>query len=513
MTEVNDQYQAPPHLNKQYKEKVDIQFIFNNQVERCLRNLGSGYFPENVEALLRIIPGGSYDKILLKHEEWNPNVTDFEYEYAGPIRLGSEKEPLTYPINNYSDDLKPVPYTKNEDEEKVIDWEHPDIRSPRLVTKEVPDYMMLFKIILQEAEDTGLSWKTEAINAEYGLYPEKEEIDKIIPTPLDDPKKNDVPRQNPLYHICWIKHKGIPKRVTNFRGYALGINEGEKPWFFTEIAHRQKKQKPIVLMITATQGEGKTYCGIRLAEIFDKKFDPDKQIVMDRTNILKLVSGRGGLKRNQVILIDESQWGASAREWGKKEQIKLMKFLAAARFKGYIIIIVALHRSMLDSIIRERIINFHIHMEERGHATVYQPKHARFDESRYPARVGKLLVQMPDYDVCEYPTCLTCPENETCMTIRARYERNKTHFVESEADKDSKTEMAEAAAEMSERDLAEMLIDDIQEIRVNRNGFYDTSDVKYVLLDKYGADISGKKSERVRIHLMKLKPPPPKPLV
>jgi len=287
----------------------------------------------------------------------------------------------------------------------------------------------------------------------------------------------------------------------------VGIGDNEKPWFFNEIAIRQTKQKPVVGMVTATQGEGKTYTAIRLAEIFDPRFDPDKQIVMSRSKILSLVSGRGGLKRNQVIIIDESQWGASAREWGNKEQLKLMKFLAAARFKGYVILIVSLHRSMLDSIIRERIINYHIHMEERGRATVYAPSHARFDEQRYPHRKGGLILQLPDYDTCDYITCLTCEKNETCMTIRARYERNKAAFIEGEADKDAKEEMRQAAAEMSEKELAELLLDDVGNIRINRNDFYDTNDVRAILFDKYGADISGKKSERVRIYLMKLVPP------
>ena len=501
-----------PQGNQQYKDKVDIQFMFNNQVQRCLLNLGSGYFPENVEALLRIIPGASFDKIQYRRKEWNPVVEEFQYEFAGPIRLGSPTEPVMEEINEWSGKEYPIPYITIKDEEtgaeeKIIDWTDPHIISPRLIEKEAPDYMMLFKIILQEAEDTGLSWKTEGINSEYGLYPSKEDLDAIKPEPLDDPKKNEFPEQNPLHQTCWINYKGIPKRVTNFRGYACGIGMGEKPWFFTEIAHRQKKEKPIVLMVTATQGEGKTYCAIRIAEIFDKKFDPDKQIVMDRTTILKLVSGRGNLKRDQVIIVDESQWGASAREWGNKDQIKLMKFLAAARFKGYMIIIVSLHRSMLDSIIRKRIINFHIHMESRGEAVVYQPKHARFDESDYPARMGKLRLQMPDYDQCELPSCLTCNENENCMTFRARYERNKTEFVEGEAEKDSKSEMAAAAQDMSEKDLAPMAADHIDEIGLTSKGYYNIDDIRFVLEDHYGLEISQRKGTRVRAYLMRIIPP------
>ena len=463
MSDIKDQYPLPiiPEGNQQYKDKVDIQFLFNNQVQRCLLNLGSGYFPENVEALLRIIPGGSYDKILHRRKEWNPLVEEFEYNYTGPLKVGSIKKPFMERIGK-TRKRYPTPYITIKDEEAgteetIIDWTNPHIISPRLVEKEAPDYMTLFKIILQEAEDTGLSWKTEAITSEYGLYPKIEE-DLGTQTPLKNPKKNEPQEQNPLHQICWINYKGTPKRVTNFRGYACGIGMGEKPWFFTDIAHRQRKQLPIVGLATAEQGAGKTYCVIRLAEILDKKFDPEKQIVMNRSDILKLVSGRGGLKRNQVIIIDEAQFGASSREWGKKDQIQLMKHLAAARFKGFVIFIVALHRSMLDNIIRDRLLTYHIHMEERGQGVIYKPKHQRFDENHYPARIGKLVLQLPDYDACDYVSCLDCDYDETCNTIRARYERKKLAFVESEAEKDAVLEQAKQTQEMSDAELCDKIM-------------------------------------------------------
>jgi len=490
----------------QYRDRVDIKIIFNNQVQRCLQAIDTEYFPETVEALARLLPTTSYNKVMARKEEWNTEIEDFEYTYDGPIWLGTPDKPLMRlkpdGFNEY-----PVPYTKDEEGNKVIDWDNPNILSPRLVTKTKEDHMLFMRFILEEAENVNITWRSDPMNTEYGLYPSKEDLDLGTPTPLDDPKKNEHPEQNPLHQKCWINYKGTPKLVTNFRGYAVGIGEGEKPWFFNEIAIRQKKQKPIVGMITATQGEGKTYTAIRLAEIFDKHFDPDKQIVMSRHKILSLVSGRGGLKQNQVIIIDESQWGASAREWGNKDQIKLMKFLSAARFKRYVILIVSLHRSMLDSIIRERIINYHIHMEERGRATVYAPSHARFDEQRYPNRKGGLILQLPDYDACDYVTCLTCEKNETCMTIRARYERNKTAFIEGEAEKDAQEEMQKAASEMSEKELAELVVPVIGEVGTNTKGFYEIGDIQTALATHYGLDVSIRHATRVRGYLMKLIPP------
>ena len=485
-------------INTQYRDKLDISEILLRHKDRInMASANPDTYNPYLETALIELPMNWREWVTDRDDEYTKEEYEFVYEYDGGIRLGSEYDPLLY------DELNPVKRLPD----GSIDWEDPNIMGPKRKLVKNIDYRKLHLFINMAEEKAGLTYKTEALNSEYGLYPDEKDLDLGTPTPLDDPKKNEQQEQSFLRKPKWINYKGTPKLVTNFRGFAVGVGDNEKPWFFNEVAIRQTKQKPLVILVTATQGEGKTYTAKRLAEILDKKFDPDKQIVMSRGNILKLVSGRGGLKRNQCIIMDESQWGASSREWGDKEQIKLMKFLAAARFKGYVIFIVSLHRSMLDNIIRDRIINFHIHMEERGKATIYEPRHARFDEPSYPTRRGGLLLQLPDYDACDYVSCLDCEFEETCQTKRAVYERNKTTFIEGEAEKDAKLEMQEAAAEMDEKELATLLIDDTDDIRINRNGFYDADDIKYKLMEKFDADISGKKAARVRIHLMKLKPP------
>ncbi len=484
----------------QYRDKPDMSYIWLKHLDRVNLMSGDeeGTYKAFVRQQFRLLPGHLQNWVLEQKDLFKKSVKKFIYQKTCGTNIGSEADPTLI------DDLKPVKRLND----GTIDWNDPNIYSPKPMMVEEIDYENFNALILAAAERAGLSWKTDQVNAEYGLYPEKEGLDLGTPTPIDDPKKNDPPERNPLHHTCWINYKGQPKRVMNWRGYAVGINDNEKPWFFNEIAIRQTKQKPLVFLVTAQQGEGKTYAAIRLAEIFDKKFDPDKQIVMDRRNILKLVSGRGGLKRNQAIIIDESQWGASAREWGQKEQIKLMKFIAAARFKGYMIFIVSLHQSMLDNIIRLRIINYHIHMEERGRATVYKPSHQRFDEQRYPWKMGILVLQLPDYDTCDHTTCLTCDNAETCMTIRARYERNKTRFIESESEKDAVEERQQAALEMGDKELAELCVPHVKtRINTNTKGFYITGDIRLTLFEEHGLEIPEKKAVRVRAFLMRLAPP------
>ena len=532
-----------------FKDKPDMSMIWLKHMDRT--NLASGneygVYDAYVRQQLRLLPSqwqrwvidqeDTYytEKTVLKFKQtksgakmgyknnplvWNDDRTELGLSSEPGFTVGHLLGPIDWDDPNIKDRKnvaegdedpiwEPVLYDDSilvKRFQGSIDWDDERIYSPYPDIEKNFDYEAFNLLIMAAAENAGLSWKTEPTNSEYGLYPEIEE-DLGTATPLDDPKKNEPQEQNPLHQKCWINYKGKPKLVTNFLGYACGIGEGEKPWFFSEVKYRQRKQKPIVILATAEQGAGKTYCVKRLAEIFDKKYDPDKQVVMDRREILKLVSGRGGLKRNQVIIIDEAQFGASSREWGKKEQIQLMKHLAAARFKGFVICIVALHRSMLDNIIRDRLLTFHIHMEDRGLGVIYRPSHQRFDEEYYPPRIGKIFLQLPDYDACDFFSCLGCDEADTCQTLRARYERKKTAFVEGEAEKDAIAEQREAAAEMSEKELAELCVDHIEKIETNTKGFYNVDDIKFVLTDEFGLDISQRKATRVRAYLMRLVSP------
>ena len=311
--------------------------------------------------------------------------------------------------------------------------ENPIHGSPKL-EKQI-DHRKLFHIVLKAYNETGSYWRIDKVNAEYGRYPDRI---KVKATPVIDKKKGEPPdTKDTKPQTCYILYLNPKtrsyeiKKVMNWNGYALGIGTGESPWFFNNVQASKTKQESIVILITGPPGKGKTYAGLRIAEIFDKRFDPEIQCVMDRLDTLKLISGTHKLQRGQVILIDESQFGMNARRWGEKEQQELMEFLAAARYLGLIIIIISLHISMIDSIARKHIIKHHIHIEERGQGVIYLLEMGRFmkDANYYPPRKGQIILQLPHYDMCAAPTCLTCEHREMCQTIRAIYERVKIKFL------------------------------------------------------------------------------------
>jgi len=131
--------------------------------------------------------------------------------------------------------------------------------------------------------------------------------------------------------ICYVEHEGKIKKVMNWHNYAVEVGSFKSPFFFNEIQARRYKNKSNIIIITGSPGDGKTYCGIRLCEIFDPKFDPYTQIVFTRPQLLHIIGEKSPLKRGQVILIDEAHYQMGSRRWMESVQKDLMDALASVR--------------------------------------------------------------------------------------------------------------------------------------------------------------------------------------
>jgi len=142
----------------QYKDKLDPKYIFNAQIMRCLQLIDTVMFPNNVEALAKLLPLASYAKLVARRKEWVTEEWKFEYMYAGPIKLGSIERPIMARLPNSNTKRYPIPYIKDEDENTIIDWDDPNILSPRLVQKDEPNHLIFFQLIMEEAQYAGLTW-------------------------------------------------------------------------------------------------------------------------------------------------------------------------------------------------------------------------------------------------------------------------------------------------------------------------------------------------------------------
>lgn len=238
--------------------------------------------------------------------------------------------------------------------------------------------------------------------------------------------------------------EGTDIKIRNWNGYGVLAGHGLSTDFFDLIQARVRSNRSNMIVITGNPGEGKSYFGTRLGEIFNGAgFNPVVQIVFERDHLLRLIGSESPLKRGDVIVIDEAQYIAGARRWFEEIQKDVMEQIESVRSKGYIIIIIALHMDLLDRIIRRFVLSFMIHIEDRGRGVVYRLTNPRFESKTRYRRLGPLYLLLPNHAKCDNPDCLTghkslrwredfCPYlygDPACTTTRAIYERRKSKIL------------------------------------------------------------------------------------
>jgi len=228
------------------------------------------------------------------------------------------------------------------------------------------------------------------------------------------------------------------------------VGPGLSTKIMNEIKNKIKENESVVICVTGPPGKGKTYVGTRWGQKLDDTFHvndtppppPEKddgQVTFSREHIAYLTGENSPLVRGQAILTDESHWGIGARSWQNRDQQEVVNYLAAIRSKGFILIIVVLHTRMIDTLLRDFVLNYEFHVTKRGYAIVYRRWFPMGATEPYKKRLGRIKLKLPDEEICNYPSCLRgrkgCrwlhPKNpkDRCMTIRAIYERRKEWFL------------------------------------------------------------------------------------
>ncbi len=164
--------------DSKYRERLDIKYIFNKQIDRCLIAAGTEYFAPHVMALARMLPTASYNTLMGNREKFEHEKKYFTYMRNCGVKCGSETKPVMHSVepedlSKYPTDSYPVPYKPVLDDDgkpelddqgkpkMEIDWDDPHILSPHRETEMVIDHAYLFRLIMDEAETRDLLWSTE----------------------------------------------------------------------------------------------------------------------------------------------------------------------------------------------------------------------------------------------------------------------------------------------------------------------------------------------------------------
>lgn len=288
-------------------------------------------------------------------------------------------------------------------------------------------------------------------------------------------------------------------KVFNWNGFGVIVGHGKSTHILDEIQYRRKKVKQNMLVAVGPPGEGKSYFALRLAQIFDKKFNPYQQIVFERTHLLWLLGPNTPLRMGQVIIVDEAQFVAGARRWYEDVQKDVMEHIEAIRSKGFIVIIITLHINLLDKIIRKYVLSHMILMMERGKALVYRLWTPPFLDKLFRKRLGKMALQLPDYEKCAYPNCLICKYQNKCMSLRAVYERLKKEFLGKMAlQSQQKAEAHERRTHfINYEDTLNKVLQHSDQIVYTHSGTVETESVRLILEEKYGIMLNDSETRRV----------------
>ena len=277
--------------------------------------------------------------------------------------------------------------------------------------------------------------------------------DKTLQRIEIDPRDLDKLKPNEFY-----RNEFGDIRLRNYNGFlvpAMGNVNGD---FFDFIERRRRLNESTISAICGGAGTGKSWWTIRLAEILDKRFyisdtpqDPTTfkeelkkarenhtpipragQICFSREWLLYLLGNNSPLKYGQVIIIDESSYSMSSRDWFNNIQNDLMLSLQSIRSRGFIILIVSIHISLLDKILRKYLINSVVYMNSRGRGIAYELFQPRFSDKQMQKKLCQIVLNIPYVELCPSDNCLRCSDREKCQVPRNLYEKCKRIFVGSQ---------------------------------------------------------------------------------
>jgi len=286
-----------------------------------------------------------------------------------------------------------------------------------------------------------------------------------------------------------------------------------------QLFEKINQNKACVILVTGEAGSSKSWTALALAQIVDHSFSPELQIVWSRSQFLELISDESPLKPKQVIIVDESAYIAGSRRWYEDAQKLLMEQLTSVRFKQLVIIFIAINAELLDNLIRNNLVTFRITVESRGISSVYKTTHNKFMPNKFPKKLGKLYLKIPDYDKCKSPTCLQCQFSgllkpdwnkrdrwvedgfRLCQVNRVRMERIKRLRVE-EANVSAREKLQDARAKrLTDVEICDNLIPFIAEIERKPSGEMNVDSLASVCLDRLHTQLSKQRSYTIRSKL------------
>ena len=145
-----------------------------------------------------------------------------------------------------------------------------------------------------------------------------------------------------------------------------------------------------VVKLPRTTGIGKSYCGLKLCELYDPHFEPSN-IVFNMKEFLDLIPV---LPTKSFVLFDESGINIGHRTWLSPANMAISMVTQSFRHKFINVIFALPSRFYLDKVPRE-MCHFEVMMQRRGSGAVYKIYKSAFVDQTYTKYLGTLFLGMP----------------------------------------------------------------------------------------------------------------------
>jgi hypothetical protein len=150
MAETKEFPSEETNVDAEFKQKVNVEYLVLKQIDRCNTAAyegDEGKFNNAVESLLSMLPKENRQRIESdkNREEYVETIEQPVYQYSCGKPMGSPESPI----------YRNLP----------TDWNYrggePILVSPTIEEVEQTDYQKLYKLILAELQDVGVTWKVE----------------------------------------------------------------------------------------------------------------------------------------------------------------------------------------------------------------------------------------------------------------------------------------------------------------------------------------------------------------
>ena len=261
------------------------------------------------------------------------------------------------------------------------------------------------------------------------------------------------------------------------------------PKFQNIIRMRTNQKKATNVCVTGEPGAGKSYLAIGICRIFEgfktnskqgttikdrikrktiemngKKFEMpvDKftvnQIVFTHSQYMDQLMR---LRMGKPIIFDEPSYSMGKRDWFKDLNKALVQTLESQRFLVHPLFIPIINMNLLDKTIRNYLVQFQVHVYDRGKAIVYALNASQSQDKVYRKEICKLYYGQMDHKYCKKDSCLGCKQLDECPLFIAEYERKKKEIQHERYEQAKDQAEVHESSEMTSKQIEEIVWNDV----------------------------------------------------